>query len=309
MFAYLLKRLLWLPVLLFAVSLITFALGVYGPGDPVQVLLGQHRDPAAIERIRHERGYDRPFHEQYFRYLARTLRGDLGESTKYRGQPVSRLIGKRILVTAQLNLVAMFLGVVVGIPMGLIAAVRQGSWLDRLVVGIVVGGISVPTFVLAPPLLYLLTRQFRLLPSGGWGGIFSTKTVLPAIVLATGPIAVLARQARGSLIQVLGEDFVRTARAKGLGELAVVIHHVLPLAFVPVLTVVGLMLGGLVEGSFITESIFGIRGIGWLGLEAMRGRDYDVIMALTLIIATSYILVNIAVDVLYRYLDPRIRLR
>jgi len=307
MIAYVIRRLLWLPILLVAVTLVTFALGIYGPGDPVQVLMGQYQNPEAVARIRHERGYDQPFPKQYLRYLQRTLRGDLGESIKYRGRPVSQLIKKRIWVSIQLNLVVVALGLLVGIPLGALAAVWQDSWLDKLVVSVVVGGISVPTFVIAPPLLYLLTRVVRLLPPGGWGGIFSAKIVLPAVVLASGPVAVLARQTRTGLIEVLGADYIRTARAKGLRELAVIMRHALPVALIPVLTIVGLMLGGLVEGSFITESIFGIPGIGRLGVEALFSRDYDVIMALTLIIAVSYILVNLFVDVGYHFLDPRIR--
>jgi len=307
MLAYVLRRLLWMPILLLAVSLTTYALGIYGPGDPVEVLMGQHRDPEVVARIRHERGYDLPFPQQYARYVGRLLRGDLGESIKYRGQPVGRLIQKRIWVSVQLNLVAIALGVALGLPVGITAALFQGSWLDRLVVAGVVAGISVPTFVIAPPLLFLFTRQVRLLPPGGWDGIFSTKIVLPAVVLASGPVAVLARQTRAALSEVLGQDYIRTARAKGLRERMVIVRHALPVALIPVLTIIGLMLGGLVEGSFITENIFGIPGIGRLGVEALFARDYDVIMALTLLIALSYILVNLLVDIFYRFLDPRIR--
>ena len=289
------------------VSLVTYALGIYGPGDPVEVLMGQHRNPEVVARIRHERGYDLPLPRQYARYVGRLLRGDLGESIKYRGQPVSRLIKKRIWVSVQLNLVAMALGVALGLPLGIVAALAHPSWLDRLVVAGVVGGISIPTFVIAPPLLWVFTRQLRVLPPGGWGGIFSAKIVLPAVVLAGGPVAVLARQTRAALIEVLGQEYIRTARAKGLRERMVILRHALPAALIPVLTIIGLMLGGLVEGSFITESIFGIPGIGRLGVEALFSRDYDVIMALTLLIATSYILINLLVDLLYRFLDPRIR--
>lgn len=307
MLAYILRRLLWMPILLVAVSLVTYALGIYGPGDPVEVLMGQHRDPEVVARIRHERGYDLPFPQQYARYVGRLLRGDLGESIKYRGQPVARLIQKRIWVSVQLNLVVIALGIVLGLPLGMLAALFQGSWLDRLTVAGVVGGLSVPTFVIAPPLLFLFTRQLRILPPGGWGGLFSVKIILPAVVLAAGPVAVLARQTRTALIEVLAQDYIRTARAKGLRERMVIVRHALPVALIPVLTIIGLMLGGLVEGSFITENIFGIPGIGRLGVEALFARDYDVIMALTLLIATSYVLVNLLVDIFYRFLDPRIR--
>ncbi|MEA3459258.1 MAG: ABC transporter permease [Chloroflexota bacterium] len=308
MITYILRRLLWLPVLLLAVSLVTFALGLYGPGDPVQVLVGQRANPELVERIKHEWGLDRPFPVQYAGYVWRALHGDLGESlVKYRGQPVSRLIGQGLLVTAQLNLISIALGIVVGIPLGIAAALRQGSWIDHLARIIVVGGISVPGFVIAPILMFIFARQLRILPPGGWDGIFSTKIVMPAIVLGKGPIAVFVRQMRANMLEVLPKDYIYTARAKGLPERMVILGHALKNALIPVFTILGLMLGGLVEGSFITETIFGIPGIGRLGFEAFWARDYPIIMALTLLVAVAYALANLAVDIGYGFLDPRIR--
>ncbi len=308
MIAYVLRRLLWLPVLLLSVSLVTFSLGLYGPGDPVQVLLGQRADPELAERIRHEWGLDRPLSVQFAGYVWRALHGDFGASlVKYRGQPVGRLIGKRLLVTVQLNLVAIALGVAVGIPLGLAAALKKGSWIDHLARIVVIGGISIPGFVIAPILMFIFARQLRILPPGGWGGIFSLKIVMPALVLGKGPIAVFTRQVRANMLEVLPKDYIRTARAKGLPERMVVIGHALKNAFIPIFTILGLMLGGLVEGSFITETIFGIPGIGRLGFEAFWARDYPIIMALTLLVAVAYALANLAVDIGYGFLDPRIR--
>jgi peptide/nickel transport system permease protein len=305
--AYAVRRSLWLPALLLIIAFVTFALGYYGPGDPVQVLLGQHTNPAAVARIRHERGLDRPLLVQYVNYIWRALHGDLGESiVKYRGQPVRRLIGTFLPVTVQLNLVSGVLGVMIGIPLGIVAALRHGSWVDRLTTALVVGGISVPSFVRAPVLTYIFARLWRILPPGGWDGIFSTKIILPAVVLALGPMAVFTRQTRTGMLEVLREDYVRTARAKGLAERAVVLRHALRNALIPLSTIMGFMLGGMVEGTVITEYWFGIPGLGRLGFEAFLARDYPIIIGLTLLIAAAYGLANLLVDVGYGFLDPRI---
>jgi len=306
--AYVVRRFLWLPVLLLIVALITFALGYYGPGDPAQVLLGQHTNPAIVARIRHAWGLDRPFPVQYANYIWRALHGDFGESiVKYRGQPVRRLIGTSLPITVQLNLVSGVLGMMIGIPLGIMAALRQGSWADRLITALVVGGISVPSFVRAPVLTYIFARLWRILPPGGWDGIFSTKIILPAVVLALGPMAVFTRQTRVGMLDVLREDYVRTARAKGLAERAVVLRHALRNALIPLTTIMGFMLGGLVEGTVITEFWFGIPGLGRLGFDAFHARDYPIIIALTLLVAAVYGLANLLVDLGYGFLDPRIR--
>ena len=308
MIAYVVRRFLWLPVLLLIVALITFALGYYGPGDPAQVLLGQHTNPAIVARIRHAWGLDRPFPVQYANYIWRALHGDFGESiVKYRGQPVRRLIGTSLPITVQLNLVSGVLGMMIGIPLGIMAALRQGSWADRLITALVVGGISVPSFVRAPVLTYIFARLWRILPPGGWDGIFSTKIILPAVVLALGPMAVFTRQTRVGMLDVLREDYVRTARAKGLAERAVVLRHALRNALIPLTTIMGFMLGGLVEGTVITEFWFGIPGLGRLGFDAFHARDYPIIIALTLLVAAVYGLANLLVDLGYGFLDPRIR--
>jgi peptide/nickel transport system permease protein len=306
--AYVVRRSLWLPFLLLIVALITFVLGYYGPGDPVQVRLGPRTNPAAVARVRQELGLDRPLLVQYANYIWQALHGDFGESiVKYQGQPVRRLIGSFLPVTIQLNLVSGALGVMIGIPLGIMAALRHGSWMDRLITALVVAGISVPTFVLAPVLTYTFARLWRILPPGGWDGIFSTKVILPAIVLALGPMAVFTRQTRTGMLDVLREDYVRTARAKGLAERAVVLRHALRNALIPLSTIMGFMLGGLVEGTFITEFWFGIPGLGRLGFDAFYARDYPIIIGLTLLIAAAYGLANLLVDLGYGFLDPRVR--
>jgi len=307
MIAYLVRRLLWLPFLLLIIGLITFALGLYGPGDPVLVMMGQHANPEAAARVRHEMGLDRPFIVQYADYVWKALHGDFGESLKYRGQPVGRLMAKRLTVTVQFNVVVMAVGVAVGIPLGILAALNRNNAIDYLIVSLTVAGISLPVFAIAPMVMWFLAVRLHLLPSGGWEGIFSRRIIMPTLVLAIGPAAVFVRQTRANVLEVLDQDYVRTARAKGLREYTVIAVHALRNALIPLFTIFGLMLGGLVGGGIITERIFGIPGIGNLVWDAFGARDYPVIMAYTLLVAMAYTLANLFVDVCYRFVDPRIR--
>lgn len=306
MIRYLLRRLLWLPVLLLIVTLITYALGFYGPGDPVKILMGQRYDPETADRVRHEMGLDRPFFIQYSDYVWGLVHGDLGKSIKYR-RPVMDLIKSRLWVSFQLNVAALALGVLLGIPLGVVAALKHHTWVDYTIVTGTVAGISFPSFVIAPILLWFLAARFRILPSGGWDGLFSAKAVMPVAVLTIGVIAVFVRQTRANMMDVISEDYVRTARSKGLAERTVMLGHALRNALIPLFTIFGLMVGGLVGGTFIVETIFGIPGIGQLGFQAFFARDYPVIMALTILIAVAYALANLFVDLGYSIIDPRIR--
>ncbi len=308
MIAYLVRRLLWLPILLAIVILITYALGLYGPGDPVKIAMGQRYDPEIAARVRHELGLDRPFYVQYGDYVWGLLHGDLGESIKYR-RPVIDLIKSRLWISFQLNVASLILGVLIGIPLGVVAAVKHHTWLDYAIVAGTVAGISVPTFVTAPILLWFLAARFRILPSGGWDGLLSTRAIMPVVVMSTGVVAVFVRQTRANMLEVIGQDYVRTARSKGLSERTVVMVHALRNALIPLFTIFGLMVGGLVGGTFIVELIFGIPGIGRLGVESFFARDYPVIVALTILIAVAYALANLLVDVGYSFIDPRIRYR
>jgi ABC-type dipeptide/oligopeptide/nickel transport system permease component len=307
MLAYLVRRLLWLPVLLAIVSLITFALGYYGPADPIVALLGQHYDPEIAAQLSREYGLDQPFTVQYLKYLERVVRLDFGESIKYRNQPVSRLLLPRLLITIQLNLVSSFIGVTVGVALGVVAALKRGRLTDRAVVFGVVFGRAVPVFVAGPILLFLFARTIPILPPGGWDGIFSRSAILPVLLLSIGPMAIFARQTRAGMVDVMGEDYIRTARAKGLREMGVVFAHALRNSFIPLLTILGFLLGSLVEGTFLTETIFGIPGMGQFAFEALNGRDYPVIIAITLLVAVAYALGNLWVDLFYGVVDPRIR--
>lgn len=306
---YVIRRLLWLPFLLLLVSLTTFALGTYGPGDPVQVRLGTRATPETVARLRHQMGLDRPFVVQYSSYVKNALRGDLGESYSFPGQTVGGLIAKKIWISAQLGAAAMIIGIGLGIPLGMLAALRQGTWMDSALVSFALLFYATPVFITAPFLILLFAVNLHLLPTSGWNGFFSTSIIMPALVMGLPGIAGLVRMTRASALEVLGQDYVRTARAKGLTEFTVQTRHVLRNALIPIITITGLSLAGLVEGAFITETIFGIPGIGRLGVDAIFKRDYPVIMALTLIPATILVLAVLLSDILYAAVDPRIRYR
>lgn len=305
--AYILRRMLWVPVVLLVVSFVTFALGNYGPGDPVSVLAGQHRDPEVIARIKEHRGLDDPFFVQYGRYVWNAAQGDLGESFTFRGEPVSSLIAGKIWVSAQLGLAAMIVSVVGGVPLGLIAALNQGRWVDPVIVATTLFFVSIPVLVTAPILALIFVVWLDVLPSGGWGGFFDMRILMPALVMGVPGIAVLTRLMRASTLDVLGQDYIRTARAKGLREWTVRRRHIARNSIIPIVTVVGLSLGDLVTGAFITEQLYGIPGIGRLAVDSIFNRDYPVIMALVLLIAVSFVLANLLVDVFYAFLDPRIK--
>ena len=226
--AYVLRRVLWLPVLLFFVSLFTFGLGVYGPGDPVQTMMGLKANPDTIARLRHEYGFDQPFFVQYAQYVGNALQGNFGYSlVKYRDQPVGALIADRLPVTIQLNLLSLALGVLIGVPLGLVAGLKRGSWIDLVVRALVISSISFPIILLNPLLTFAFSRahpvdlpglgiQFvigPLLPmvAGHWDGMFSAKIILPALIESTGVIAILTRQTRAGMIEVLSQDYIRTA--------------------------------------------------------------------------------------------------
>ncbi len=316
MFAYIIRRLLWLPVLLVLISMVTFWLGLYGPGDPVQVMMGLRTNPKIVEQVRQEYGFDKPFLVQYWNYITNALQGNFGYSlVKYQGQRVSDLIAKRLPVTLQLNLVAIVWSVPLGIALGIFAALYRKSWLDVLLRVIVILGISMPIIGLQPVLNFLLSRKHEIgavtlgpfLPPGGWQGIFAPHIIQPAFILGLGLLAVYTRQTRAAMIQVMNSDYVRTARAKGLKEWTVVMRHALRNAAIPLITIIGFTLAGLFAGSFLVEQFYAIPGVGALAYESLLSKEYYIIMAFTLIAATVYVIVNLLIDIAYAFADPRIR--
>ena len=305
---YIGRRLLWTPFLLFMVSFITFALGQFGPGDPVELLLGQHRDPEVVERIRKQRGLDDHIAVQYARYMGNAVRGDFGESYKYRGRTVAELLWKKIPVSVQLNLAALIISLGLGIPIGLFSALKQGTPWDTSAVATTLLAQSLPVFLTAPVLLIVFALWLDILPTHGWGGFFDTRIVMPAMVLGIPGVAIVTRLTRASTLDVVHQDYVRTARAKGLSEMVVRTRHILRNALIPVVTTLGFSLAGLAGGSFIVEIFFGIPGVGLLSIESLFARDYPIIMAVVLIGTTLFVLANLIVDLIYPILDPRIRL-
>ena len=305
---YVLSRLAWLPVILLIVSFITFALGRFGPGDPVEILMGQYNDEQVIERIREQRGFNDPIFVQYGRYIKDVLRGDFGESFKYRGRTVSELLKKKMWVSAQLNIAAISLSLVVGIPLGLFAALRQGTLWDTSTVAFTLLGQSIPVFLTAPVVLLVFALKLDILPTHGWGGLFDTRVILPAAVMGVPGIAIITRLTRASTLEVISQDYIRTARAKGLSEFTVQRRHVLRNAMIPVITMLGFSLAGIAFTSFIVERFFGIPGIGNLFIESIFARDFPIINAVIIIGTTMFVAANLIVDMIYPWLDPRIRL-
>ena len=306
--AYVIRRLAWLPVILLIVSFITFALGRFGPGDPVEVLMGQYADPDVVERIRQQRGFNDNIFVQYGRYVKNVAQGEFGESFKYRGRTVSELLKKKMWVSAQLNLAALFLSVSLGVPLGLFAALRQGTFWDTGTVAFTLLGQSIPVFLTAPVVLLVFALKLDILPTHGWGGLFDTRVILPAIVMGVPGIAIITRLTRASTLEVIGQDYIRTARSKGLSELTIQRRHVLRNAMIPVITMLGFSLAGLAFTSFIVERFFGIPGIGNLFIESIFARDFPIINTVIIIGTSMFVIANLIVDLIYPWLDPRIRL-
>jgi peptide/nickel transport system permease protein len=307
MWVYIVRRLLWLPVLLLAVSLITFALGRFAPGDPVRVMLGNRYDPERAAIISKELGLDRPFFVQYGDYMWGFVRGDFGESLRYVGQPVRDLIVPKMWVSAQLATVAMTISIGLGLPLGFFIAHRQGRWQDPAAVSLSLVLMSIPIMVTVPVLLLTLCLKLHWVPCSGWGGLWDPRIVVPAIAMGVPGVAGLTRLMRASTLDVLNQDFIRTARAKGLGTLRIDTRHVLRNAIIPIVTILAFSLAGLIGGSFIVETIMGIPGIGRFAVEAIFNRDYPVIMAITLVGAGAFVIANLLADLSYAFIDPRIR--
>ena len=306
---YALRRLVWLPFLLLIVTFITFALLRLGPGDPVQVWLGQHQNDEVRQRIRARLGLDDPLAVQYLRYVEGIVtRLDFGESFHHRNTPVRELLAQRILVSMQLNLAAIIITLGVGIPVGLFAGLYQGRGWDNVVVAAALALQSLPVFITAPVLLLVFALWLDWLPTSGWDGFFSPHIVMPALVIGVPGIAIVVRLVRASVLDVMGEDYIRTARAKGLSERVVRYRHILRNAMIPVATSFGFTIAGLAGGSFIVEIYFGIPGAGVFAIRSLFQRDYPVMMAFAFITTTLFMLANLVVDLIYPLLDPRIRL-
>jgi peptide/nickel transport system permease protein len=292
-------------VVVLGVCTLVFLLIHLVPGDPVEAMLGESARPADRAALRASLGLDRPLAEQYLGYLGGLVRLDLGESFQDR-RPVAAVLAERIPATLELTVAALALACVVALPLGVAAAHWRGGWLDSGAMGVSLLGVSIPNFWLGPLLILLFSLWLGWTPVSGRESPASL--LLPAVTLGTSLAAVLARMVRSSVLEVLGEDYVRTARAKGLSETTVLWGHALRNAWLPVLTLLGLQLGGLLGGAVITETVFAWPGLGSLLVEAIQGRDYPVVQGCVLLISLAYVLVNTFTDLVYAWVDPRIRL-
>jgi peptide/nickel transport system permease protein len=309
---YIFRRLLAvIPVLAF-VGVLVFSLLQLTPGDPAAVLAGDYATPEQISAIRAEMGLDRPVLEQFMSWSSRILQGDLGVSIFSR-QPVSKLILQRVEPTLVLTLVTVLIAVAAALPLGVLAAWRAGGWMDRGVMSIAVAGYSTPVFVVAYLLVYVFAMQLQWFPAQGYvplsEGLWRClrSVCLPAATLAFLYMGLIARVTRASVLEVLAEDYVRTARAKGLRQPQVLLRHALKNAAVPIVTVVGIGVASLLGGVVVTETVFNIPGLGRLAADAISRRDYPIVQGLILLFAAVYALINLLVDMSYLLLDPRIR--
>jgi peptide/nickel transport system permease protein len=308
---YLLRRLALMVPGMFLVTVVSFLLLRLSPSDPAAVYAGLDADAAYIARLRVELGLTQPLPVQYFAWLGHTLRGDLGVSFS-KGTPVVQLIADALPRTLELGLVALALHAALGIAIGILSALKRDSPLDLAATTIALALISLPSFVLAFGLVLLLSITYRIFPPGGYVSFADDPLgnlrmlVLPALAIGSGTLASIMRYTRSSLLEVLSDDYVRTARAKGLREQAVVLRHALRNALIPVATILGLQIGAMVEGAFIVETIFGWPGIGRLTVDSINARDYSVVQGTVMVAALAFMLSTLATDFVYARLDPRI---
>ena len=309
---YLLRRLLYLiPVMLIVVSIVFLLIHLI-PGDPAAVMAGADASPEIIARMRESMGLDRPLYEQYGRWLLRTLQGDLGRSI-FLERPVTTAIAERLEPTFLLTSMALLVAVTIGIPAGVLSGVHPNTWLDKSLMVMAMLGVSIPAFWLGLNLIYLFSYKLRIFPPGNYVSLSTSIStgiyymLLPSLSLGFGQSALIARITRSCMLDVLAQDYVRTARAKGLSERVVVYIHALRNALVPTSTVIGITIAVLLGGAVITETVFNIAGVGRLVISSVLRRDYPVIQGIILFIALVYVVMNLLVDVLYCLIDPRIR--
>jgi peptide/nickel transport system permease protein len=312
MIGYLLRRVLASIPVMGVVALFVFLLLRLTPGDPAAILAGDNATPEQLDHIRTSLGLNRPIYVQFFDWINQLLHGDLGVSL-ISHVPVLKMIGQRVEPSLSVALATIILAILVAVPLGVIAAWKHGTWIDRFVMGLSVLGFSVPVFVIGYVLIEVFAIDLRWLPVQGFKSItagfgpFFERIILPTCTLSFIYIALIARMTRAAMLDVLGEDYVRTARAKGVNEVAVLLRHGLRNAAVPVITVIGSGFALLISGVVVTESVFNLPGIGRLTVDAVLARDYPVIQGMILLTSFIYLAVNLAIDLAYSLLDPRIR--
>ena len=319
---YITQRLLAMIPVVLIVGLIVFSLIHITPGDPAMIMAGDEASPAEIDALRAELGLDEPLWRQGIAFFLDTIRGDLGQSVFTRHE-VSELIFSRLEPTLSLAIFSEFLAIVIGIPLGILAAWKANTWIDRVAMIFAVLGLALPSFWLGYNLIWLFAVKWQLMPAVGYESIFKPpdeggginigpwlrSITLPSITIGVISAALITRMTRSSMLEVLREDYIRTARAKGLGEFVVLIRHGFKNAGLPVITIIGLGIAGLVTGLVITEAVFAIPGVGRLMVNGVARRDFPIIQGVVLLTTVSYVFINLCVDLAYGYMDPRIRYR
>jgi ABC-type dipeptide/oligopeptide/nickel transport system permease component len=303
------RRILSLIFVLFSVTFLTFIVSYLAPGDPIRNMMGGRQDPVRYIFLRHLYGFDQPWFQQYFTYILHLFQGNLGYSFKYPERPVWDLIATGVPVSLKLGVLALLISILVGIPAGMFAAVWQNTWRDTSIMGVMLALYSIPSFVMIPVLwaidLALYNAGLPSLPVAGWGT--PQHVILPVLVLSAATVGFIARIMRNSMLEVMRQDFVRTARAKGLPEALVLRRHVFRNALLPLLTILGPATAFLITGAFVVENLFAIPGIGYLSVQAIGQRDYPVIQATTILLAFSVVMMNMITDFSYTLADPRVR--
>jgi peptide/nickel transport system permease protein len=308
---YIVRRVILIIPVAVLVTIINFGLLRLAPGDPVLAYSGEVRDPEILNEMRHQLGLDQPLPVQYFAWLQHILQGDFGRSIRTH-QQVGEAILERLPATLELTITAFLFSISVGLLVGIFSALHRNSALDLLATSMTIAGVSVPNFFLGLMLILMFSLVLRIFPPGGYAPAIDNpvenvrRIILPALTLSAATLAVNMRQVRSSLLEVFGQDYIQTARAKGLNEQRVVVAHALKNALIPVITVVGLQVGALIEGAVITEQIFSWPGVGKLVVDSLFGRDYPVVQAVVLLSALSFMLATLLVDIAYGWLDPRI---
>jgi len=305
MLTWILRRILAVVPVLFGVTLAVFSMLFLVPGDPVKMMLAEFvTNPDQVAQMRAQLHLDEPILKQYGRFVTSAVRGDLGTSIRSR-RPVATEIGENLASTAQLAVAAMLVAIAIGVPLGLLAALSRNSWLDVLSMGTALLGVSMPSFWLGLLLIFVFSLHLAWFPATGGGDLHHL--VLPAVTLGLVAAAIIARLTRSSMLEVLGQDYVRTARAKGLGGFSVVVRHALKNALIPIITIFGLQFGNLLAGAVIVETVFSRPGLGRLIVGGILSKDFPLVQGTVLFVATTYVLINVLVDVAYAYADPRIR--
>ena len=296
-------------MLLLLAAFFVFFMGTVAPGDPAELRLGNRATPERVDRLREQLGLNDPLPIRYMRFIGNALKGDLGESYVFQGKTVTSLIGPRLLVSLQLNIAASIVALGIGLPLGFYAAKRQGTKTDPAILISMLILYAMPVFFTAPFLILFFAVKLHWVPASGWNGMFSTQVILPALTIGIPGAAIFVRHMRASTLEVIGQEYIRTARAKGMSNFVINYRHVARNALLPILTLLGFTFAGIFGGSLIVELIYGIPGVSRLSLDAIFQRDFPVLTAFVLLGSLMLVLANLVIDIAYTIIDPRIRLK